>query len=152
MSRTVFPAAIRALFLGALLPLTTASAMAQGQMGQHFIENWDQDADGYVTLAEAESRRADVFAAFDANDDGYLDAEEYVLFDEARETDMRENGGHQNGRGMNPANGMRLDANDTDGDGKVSKAEFVDGAGAWVAQLDRTGDGKIGQEDFGPRR
>ncbi|WP_209007952.1 EF-hand domain-containing protein [Roseibium litorale] len=152
MSKIVFPSLLRILVLGAALPLTVASSLAQGRMGEHFIESWDQDGDGYVTLTEAESRRSDVFAAFDANDDGYLDAEEYVLFDEARETDMRENGGHQNGMGMNPANGMRLQANDADGDGKVSKDEFVGNTKLWMTRLDRTGDGRVGLEDFGRGR
>ena len=45
---------------------TTTPALAQdNQPGQHFIEGWDADGDGKVTLAELEPRRADVFYMFD---------------------------------------------------------------------------------------
>jgi Ca2+-binding EF-hand superfamily protein len=135
------------------LILTTTGALAQqGQRGAHFIENWDLDGDGAVSLAEASERRGDVFASFDANEDGFLDAEEYVLFDQARADDMANNGGAEGhgGKGMmNAANGMRLEVNDTDSDGKVSLKEFVDGAEPWIARMDRNGDGVVTTDDFG---
>jgi hypothetical protein len=43
-----------------------APALAQqGQPGAHFIESWDGDMDGIVTVEEATARRGDVFAMFD---------------------------------------------------------------------------------------
>jgi len=132
-----------------LLPL---SANAQNAPGAHFLENWDLDADGTVTLAEAEQRRGDVFLSFDANDDGFLDAEEYTVFDEARANDMAGNeDGHGQGNGMKRVQeGMTLAFNDTDADGKVSQAEFAARTVDWVAMIDRNGDGSITADDFGP--
>jgi len=142
------------LVLAALLPvLGSPPALAAERPGAHFIENWDLDGNGEVTVEEARSRRSDVFASFDANDDGFLDAEEYELFDEARAQDQAENEPAGFGRGArNPANGMRLEVNDNDGDGKVSQAEFLDNAPIWIMKIDRNGDGVVTQADFGPGR
>ncbi|POF28778.1 EF-hand domain-containing protein [Roseibium marinum] len=138
--------------IAALMSLTGVPSVLAGEgPGAHFIENWDLDSDGEVTVEEARLRRSDVFASFDANDDGYLDAEEYELFDEARALDMAENEPAGMGRGArNPANGMRLEVNDNDGDGKVSQAEFLDNAPDWIMKIDRNGDGVVSLADFGP--
>ncbi len=140
-----------------LLVLECSVALAGPGPGAHFIENWDLDGNGQVTVEEARERRSDVFASFDANEDDFLDAEEYELFDEARALDQAENEPQGNGRGQgrgnrNPANGMRLEVNDNDGDGKVSKSEFLGNADAWIEMIDRNGDGVVTRADFGPRK
>ncbi|KZM50423.1 EF-hand domain-containing protein [Labrenzia sp. OB1] len=141
------------LAIAALMTLTAVPTVLAGDRpGAHFIENWDLNSDGEVTAEEARERRSDVFASFDANEDGYLDAEEYELFDEARAQDMADNEPARMGRGArNPANGMRLEVNDIDGDGKVSEEEFLDNAPDWIARIDRNGDGVVSLVDFGPR-
>ncbi|MBS0125510.1 EF-hand domain-containing protein [Thetidibacter halocola] len=139
----------------ALILLAAPAFAQQGNPGAHFVENWDLDADGQVTVEEATERRGDVFLTFDANEDGFLDADEYVLFDEARANDMADNGGAQGhgGKGMmNAANGMKLDVNDMDGDGKVSRDEFLTQAATWIAGMDRNGDGVVTTDDFGPMK
>ncbi len=142
------------LAIAALMTLTAVPVVLAGDRpGAHFIENWDLNSDGEVTADEARERRGNVFASFDANDDGYLDAEEYELFDEARAQDMAENEPAGMGRGArNPANGMRLEVNDNGRDGKVSQAEFLDNAPDWIAKIDRNGDGVVSLADFGPGR
>ncbi|MBN8180698.1 EF-hand domain-containing protein [Roseibium aggregatum] len=144
---------MKSITLGAALILATVgSCIAAEGPGAHFIENWDLNGDGAVTAEEARERRGNVFASFDANDDGFLDAEEYVLFDEARAQDQAENEPKGLGKGArNPANGMRLQVNDIDGDGKVSEAEFLDNAASWIEMIDRNGDGVVTVADFGPR-
>lgn len=144
---------MKSITLGAALILATVgSCIAAEGPGAHFIENWDLNGDGAVTAEEARERRGNVFASFDANDDGFLDAEEYVLFDEARAQDQAENEPKGMGKGArNPANGMRLEVNDTDGDGKVSEVEFLDNAASWIKMIDRNGDGVVTVADFGPR-
>lgn len=129
----------------AVCVLVSGSALAE-MPGDHFVENWDLDADGKVTVDEAAERRSDVFAAFDSNEDGVLDAEEYVLFDEARATDQAGRPGRHR-----PAQGLTLEANDLDGNGNVSLDEFVGRADAWISEIDRNGDGIITVADFGPR-
>lgn len=144
---------MKSITLGAALILATVgTCFAAEGPGAHFIENWDLNGDGAVTAEEARERRGNVFASFDANDDGFLDAEEYVLFDEARAQDQAENEPKGMGKGArNPANGMRLEVNDTDGDGKVSETEFLDNAASWIEMIDRNGDGVVTVADFGPR-
>ena len=136
------------LILALLFAATTATAQ-QGVPGGHFVENWDLDGDGQVTLAEATERRGDVFLTFDADENGILSPEEHDLFDEAREMDMAENGeGHGKGK-RNPANGMLRDVTGTNGDGSVSREEFMGAVPAWFTSMDRNGDGAVTTADFG---
>ncbi len=134
----------------ALVTTLTPAALWAGDMpGRHFIENWDLNGDGAVTLEELVERRGDVFAAFDANDDGRLDAEDYATFDEARANDMADNAG-AGGKGEGRVQkGMTLAFNDIDGDGVVTREEFLSRAAAWMAMIDRNGDGRITPADFG---
>lgn len=135
--------------LAAALVVASSTAFAENhQPGAHFIENWDLDGDGAVSLEDITTRRGDVFFTFDADENGALDAEEYVLFDEARANDMENNAG--NGNGMRRASeGMTLSFNDTDGNGEVSHEEFLAHSSDWLAMLDRNGDGSVTTADFG---
>lgn len=135
----------------ALIALFPLSAVAQGAPGTHFIENWDQDGDGTVTLAELTQKRGDVFYTFDSDDNGVLDATEYSDFDAARAADMEGQGGHGNGKMGRAQEGMILTFNDTDGDGQVSEAEFLAKAKEWLVLIDRDGSGDVTVADFGPR-
>lgn len=145
--------------------LLTGSATAQGgNPGAHFIENWDDNGDGVVTLEEVKQKRADVFYMFDEDEDGILTAEEYVMFDETREADMameaenqgnngggNKGGGHNgnNGGGGRGAEGMSLEFNDKNSDGQVSEEEFISSAEGWFVTMDRNGDGELSPADFG---
>lgn len=128
------------------LPVLTLPALAQP--GAHFVENWDLDEDGQVTLAEATERRSDIFLSFDADDNGTIDAEEYKMFDEARAADMEGQGNHANSPMKNAEAGMHLTYNDVDGDGAVSREEFLGRAPDWFADMDHNGDGVITVADF----
>ena len=135
----------------ALVALFPLSAAAQGAPGAHFIENWDQDGDGTVTLAELRQKRGYVFYTFDADDNGMLDAEEYGHFDEARAVDMEGQSAHAKGKLGRAQEGMTLTFNDADGDGQVSESEFLSKAKDWLALIDRDGSGNVTSADFGPR-
>lgn len=137
------------LILGiAMCPLYVA---AESAPGSHFVENWDGNSDGVVTLDELRAKRADVFYTFDSNDDGFLDAEEYSYFDSARKSDMENQPAHANGKMGRVQDGMVLTFNDTDGDGRVNKSEFLTKAAAWLAMIDRDRSGDVTAADFGPR-
>lgn len=137
-----------AIVLAALLPVAAA---AQGAPGGHFIENWDQDGDGIVTLAELTQKRGDVFYTFDSDENGFLDAEEYGFFDNARAVDMESLGEQEKGKAGRVQAGMILTFNDTDADGQVSEAEFLAKAADWLTLIDRDGSGDVTPADFGPR-
>lgn len=147
------------LFAAAMLTLAGPALAGSpgkgpGMAGAHFIENWDLDGDGQVSLEEATEKRGDIFYMFDQDESGLLDAEEYKLFDETREEDMKANaGGHGKGKPMERANrGMMLDFNDVDGDGAVSRQEFTSKTADWFGMVDKNGDGVVTADDFGPRK
>ncbi|MGD9919251.1 MAG: hypothetical protein AB7U46_14640 [Paenirhodobacter sp.] len=56
------------------------------------------------------------------------------------------------GQGLNVSaeDGMKMF--DTNRDGTVTRAEFVDGTDAWFKMRDMNGDGVLTLDDFGPRR
>lgn len=130
------------------------AASAQQAPGAHFIENWDLDENGSVSLAELTEKRGDVFYMFDVDENGMLDAAEYGMFDETRAADMAANAeGHGKGQGAGRMQeGMTLAFNDTDGDGQVSRAEFLAHTADWLAMVDRDNDGVITSRDFGPKK
>lgn len=144
--------------LTAALLLSTGAAMAQDiTPGGHFVANWDLNGDGTVTLQEATEKRGDVFNAFDGDEDGKLSSAEYDMFDEARANDQAEmmaamgkGKGNGYGNGMGEEGGMMRAFNDTDGDGFVSRDEFMAKTPAWIAMMDRNADGTVTADDFGP--
>jgi hypothetical protein len=59
----------------------------------------------------------------------------------------------ENGEGLgkgpnNPANGMLRDVTDADGDGSVTRDEFLGAVPAWFDAMDRNRDSVITTEDF----
>ncbi len=139
MKRHLFPA---------VLILAATAALAQTTPGDQFMQSWDLNQDGIATLDELREMRANVFFSFDTNEDGRLDAEEYVYFDEARANDVANYEAEQRDQMQAVADGMSLTASDTDGDGVVGREEFLAGTDGWFADLDKNGDGVITLDDF----
>ncbi|RAZ83832.1 EF-hand domain-containing protein [Cereibacter johrii] len=139
-----------AMALVFMLQVTGAAAQTPGAM---FLEQWDADGDGRVTLEEARSRRADLFDTFDSDGDGALGPQELADMGAMRAA-MQEANRAATGRpfraGASGAAGtgspVRLDR---DGDGRVSRDEFVGSTGSWFAWRDRDGDGALTSADFG---
>lgn len=144
---------MRAALVTLALVLAAPAAAQDMKPGLHFIENWDFDANGAVSLDEATERRADIFTTFDADENDVLSPDEYDLFDEARQNDMEMNAaavGGPVGGGMGGFDrSMRREVADLDGDGNVTREEFVGGTPAWFAMRDRDGNGAITIADFG---
>ena len=142
----------RILLLTAAIILGTAAIAQQRNPGVNFIENWDTNGDGQVTFAEASERRSDIFATFDEEDDGVLSASDYAMFEDARSNQhdaMKEAGqGRRRGQGHNDQ-GMTMAFNDVNGDGQVSRDEFMSRSKDWYTQMDRNGDGILTTADFG---
>ena len=128
--------------------LLATSVAAGGTPGQGFIENWDDDANGAVTLAEVSEKRENVFYTFDEDGDGVITGAEYVAFDETCAADQANEGGNGGGHGKASV-GMTLEFNDVNGDGNVSFEEFTGQSEAWFAILDRNSDGEVTSADFG---
>lgn len=134
-------------------------AFAQGAGSPlHFMEQWDANGDGAVTLAEAQAKRGEVFYMFDQTEDKTLDAAEWALVAEhmAAEMDAKAGGSHGQGRGQGQGKGpgavmhqaMTPGFNDADGDGVVTETEFLAATDRLFAGLDRNGDGQATAADF----
>ncbi|AHM05462.1 EF hand domain protein [Roseibacterium elongatum DSM 19469] len=127
-----------------------AFANSHAMPGAQFLSVWDLDADGTATLAELQEMRGIVFAMFDSDADGTLNTEEYRAFDETRAADLA------NFEGPDPArermqmvaDGLGRAANDADGNGRVTRDEFIAGTHAWLEQIDRDGNGVVTSADF----
>ena len=128
--------------------LFATAAMAQTTPGDQFMQSWDLDGNGMATLEELRKMRGNVFFTFDANEDGYLDAGEYVFFDKARANDVANYEADQRDQMQAVADAMSLANSDTDGDGRVGQEEFLAGAEEWFTQLDKNADRGITLEDF----
>jgi Ca2+-binding EF-hand superfamily protein len=98
----------------ALLILSSAPAMAQ-MRGEGVFDRSDVNKDGTVTREEFVAARADNFTKLDRNSDGYIDSNDVPKRLAKRRA--------QNGGGGDLLAGQF----DADGDGKVSKEEFVNG-------------------------
>ncbi|WP_316858120.1 hypothetical protein [uncultured Cohaesibacter sp.] len=112
-----------------------------------FVDSWDENEDGIVSLAEAQERRGDYFDSLDDNEDGILVAAEFTEF--LNNQRMAPEDATNGQRGLS---GMSLAFNDINKDGKVEKAEFIKQTQLWLNGMDRNGDGQVSDADFGPRQ
>lgn len=111
-----------------------------------FVDSWDSDEDGTVSLAEANERRAEFFSVLDDDEDGKIVAKEFTAFLTNQRMPPEEATNGQRG-----LFGMDLAFNDANKDGFVTKEEFLAQTQRWLDGMDRSGDGKVTSADFGPR-
>ncbi|QLQ20127.1 MAG: EF-hand domain-containing protein [Exiguobacterium profundum] len=140
----------RLALIALALALGSGAAMAQqGNPGANFITQWDADGDGIVTVEEVQTRRGDLFTTFDANEDGQLSAEEFIVIDETRAANqaaMQQQAGMGRGRMDQEPDRALIDTNT---DGLISRDEFLAATVLWMSMRDRNGDGVITVQDFG---
>ena len=92
------------------------------------LRNFDLNKDGKVTQAEIDQARKDQLAKYDSNQDGVLSLEEYqVLWMDAMRRMMV----------------RQFQANDADGDGRITVEEFTARFADLVRDRDRNGDGVL---------
>ena len=103
----------RTFVSAALLILLSAPAMAQ-MRGEGVFERADVNKDDAVTREEFITARAEHFTKLDRNSDGYIDS-----------NDVPERLAKR--RAQNGGGDILAKQFDADGDGKVSKEEFVNG-------------------------
>ncbi|MDV7143012.1 EF-hand domain-containing protein [Tropicimonas sp. TH_r6] len=136
MTRIALPIAMTLALLG-----TTAAAQ-QFVPGGNALTRWDANNDGRVTLAEVEAGRAALFGTYDINNDGTLSTDEFARIA------PQAYGGRQanNQRGTQSVIRSQIDTN---GDGLVTRKEYVAGARLWRDRMDTNGDGVLTATDFG---
>ncbi len=135
-----------------LLP-SISLAQTTADQGAMMLQMWDADSDGTVTLAEVQTRRGDMFTAFDANGDDTLTPDEMAMLEEMRTLQQEEIGGgmgggagHGQGQGKGKGNGQ---GKGMGGMGQtINRADFVAKGEAWLTRKDTNGDGVLTAADF----
>lgn len=153
------------MILTAALAALGVAAVAQGQGQGHgqgngamagFVEEWDMNADGRVTVEDFAERRTTQFDMFDLNGDAGIDAGEQENMAQtiagAQEANHGGEGGHGqggNGPGARIHAAMSADYADADRDGTISADEWSAATQRLFAEMDRSGDGQLDRADFG---
>lgn len=108
------------VLLGAAIPAAVAQPSGGGGPMER-LRSLDLNQDGAITKAEARAGRETAFRALDANSDGFVtEAEKQARREEAAKKRADRGGG----------------GNDANGDGKISRAEFVDAPYRMFDRLD----------------
>lgn len=130
-----------------LAPAVVGASEPEHSMRGSALEQWDTNADGVVTRAEAEAaaveRTRKLFDSLDADKNGTLTRQEIDAAREKRHDAMREQAEE------------RFKAADTDGDGRLSKAEAEQGMPMLAKRfdaLDTDKDGALTSEELAARR
>ena len=132
------------LFAGLAVGLALFSAVASAQPGSgRVFERLDTDSNDVIEPREIEAARRATFERADANNDDYVTGPELdALRDEVAQEYGR--GGRARPRAAEGgAQADRIKAVDTDGDGRISQAEFISGRDMLVQRFDGNGDGSI---------
>ena len=111
----------------AVLLLSSCVVLAQGREGPA-LEQADADHDGKVTKQEYVDARAAQFSRMDRNGDGFIDDADSLA------------GGNERGQRAAKALRSRIDSN---GDGKISKEEFVNAPTMLFDKFDANKDGVL---------
>jgi Ca2+-binding EF-hand superfamily protein len=141
-----------ALVLSTALGLTALSGAALAERGHGLFQRWDTNGDGVISKEEAAAGRNAMFNKLDANGDGSIDqaeiekarAEWRQRMNKPVKADAEADAQGKKHRGF-------MQRMDTDGDGKISRAEFAAAGEKMFARLDKNGDGKISKDEL-PKR
>lgn len=111
-------------------------------MMERFI---DSNSDGIISDEEAAERHEEMFAMFDSNEVGQLTSDEFLsmqmgsgmgIHHEQRQTEKSE----------------RFEAMDSDSDGLLSQAEFLQAGQQWYENSDLDGDGRVSVWEYRSQR
>ena len=106
-----------------------------GSHGEH-MKAVDTNGDGDISKEEVEAFRATMFNAADANKDGSLSLAEMTAHHEAQQAQR-----------MAERQARHFARMDTDGDGKITAAEFASQPMRGMERMDTDGDGVVTEEE-----
>lgn len=119
-----------------------AGTAAAGPFQGRLLQRLDTNQDGGVDRGEFETAMANRFVRLDANRDGALDTDEIEI--------ARERVARRLDAAMTVAEN-RMEKRDTDGDGKISRAEFVR-VPALFDLADKDRDGRLDKDELAAAR
>jgi Ca2+-binding EF-hand superfamily protein len=118
---------------GCMMAARAVAQQRQPDPGRIF-DSADANGDGVITREEFHAARERLFGRLDRNGDGFIDRDDLS--------------GRLAGRQKAQERLTELIAQlDTDGDGRVSKAEFIDGPTPLFDRADTDHDGKLSQDE-----
>lgn len=143
--------------LAAALLLSTGVAFAEpssapaddkGAAHERPMAEMDTDKDGAISADESAAQAAKKFNEIDQDKDGTVSVDELEKYREAertkREAEMKKREAEMKKKYREKV--------DPDGDGKITKEEFMKSAAERQKKLDTNGDGKITKEEVAERR
>ncbi len=156
------PAAPAAAPVEKAAPAPDAAADKTRVTRRPMLENMDRNQDGFVDLTEVEAFTTEQFDLIDDNKDGVITAEEMDTFHHSRRGmwEKERDTTKTDVPGMTPEAQAHLKAKaedrrkhhfasvDPDGDGKVTKEEFLNSAIERHKKMDVDGDGKVTKEEI----
>lgn len=133
--------------------LLSGAALALSPDGQGHADRMaaiDIDGDGNITAEERAAHRATMFDQMDADGDGYLSEQEVEAFRAAKRAEHQQKRAEMMEKRQEHRREMmeqRKAAMDSDGDGAISRDEFVVAESPRLAKIDTNGDGVISAEE-----
>ena len=150
------------------LALLTFTAMSLSTAaladGGGFLKSADLNKDGTIDQTEFQAARDKWFQELDANHDGFVTSDELKAFGDQMRAGWAQKHADQTGQGGTPTPGTAPEGRhgdfaehvlkhvDTDGDGKISKAEFDAEGATLFKRFDQNGDGKIASDEMPEHR
>ena len=114
-----------------------------GHSKQAFVETYDTDGDGHVTLTEFTAEREKGYHIRDADGDGTVHEEEYVSEYEGRlEQELKQRHDMQIKQAY-----VRFDVLDTNNDATITLTEFSASGDRMFSELDTNSDGVVDEAD-----
>ena len=119
------------------------STIASAQSGGRVFERLDTDGSDVLEPREIEAARRATFERADADNDDYVTGAEIEALREELAQEFGRGGRARPRAQEGGAQTDRIKAIDTDGDGRISQAEFMSGRAPLVLRFDGNGDGSI---------
>lgn len=142
----------RILFSASALVLLTSPGWAQAGPAAMF-DRFDANSDGAITYEEVQAWRTRFFDAADTDENGFVtraeldaaqaEAQARAQAEAEQQGVERRRGGLRRGRQADPI--MR---HDSDGDGQLSRTEFVDAPFAALERFDSNEDGQLTRDEM----
>ena len=141
---------------GSLVFAAAADAQHRGHQGRGghgpghglmMLRAADADGDNNITRAEVDALQAEMFEWMDRNGDGYLSSDDRSPMHQRMAAIHEAEGGEARER-RRGRRGQRHEDRDADGDGRISRAEFLSGENRGFERLDANDDDVITPDEL----